>query len=56
MAISAQSAKRAEPTEGRNSGAVPPLENGERLTRAEFERRYEAMPELKKAELIEGEV
>jgi len=35
---------------------VPPLENGDRLTRAEFERRYEAMPHLHKAELIEGEV
>jgi Uma2 family endonuclease len=33
-----------------------PLENGERMTRAEFERRYEAMPHLKKAELIEGVV
>jgi hypothetical protein len=33
---------------------VPPLENGDRLTRAEFERRYAAMPEVKKAELIEG--
>jgi len=33
---------------------VPPLENGDVLTRAEFERRYEAMPHLKKAELIEG--
>jgi Uma2 family endonuclease len=31
-----------------------PLENGERMTRAEFERRYEAMPRVKKAELIEG--
>jgi len=29
------------------------LENGDTLTRAEFERRYEAMPYLKKAELIE---
>jgi Uma2 family endonuclease len=36
--------------------AVPPLENGDVLTRAEFERRYEAMPHLKKAELIEGVV
>jgi Uma2 family endonuclease len=36
--------------------AVPALENGDRLTRAEFERRYEAMPHLKKAELIEGVV
>ena len=35
---------------------VPPLENGDRLTRTEFERRYEAMPELRKAELIEGVV
>src|SRR5262249_5685877 len=35
---------------------IPPLENGDQLTRAEFERRYEAMPHLKKAELIEGVV
>ncbi|MBG1270156.1 Uma2 family endonuclease [Nostoc sp. WHI] len=35
---------------------VPPLENGDRLTRFEFERRYNAMPKLKKAELIEGTV
>ena len=33
-----------------------PLENGDRLTRTEFERRYEAMSHLKKAELIEGVV
>jgi Uma2 family endonuclease len=33
---------------------IPPLENGDRLTRYEFERRYNAMPHLKKAELIEG--
>src|SRR5439155_967292 len=36
--------------------SIPPLRGGERLTREEFERRYEAMPELKKAELIEGVV
>jgi hypothetical protein len=30
------------------------LENGDRLTRAEFERRYQGMPDVKKAELIEG--
>ncbi len=36
--------------------SAPPLENGDRLTRAEFERRYEAMPNVKKAELIEGVV
>lgn len=35
---------------------IPRLEPGDRLTRAEFERRYDAMPELKKAELIEGVV
>ncbi len=33
---------------------IPPLENGDRLTRQEFERRYTAMPHIKKAELIEG--
>src|SRR5690242_18786909 len=38
------------------NGAVPPLRHGDRLTRAEFERRYDAMPHLKKAELIEGVV
>ena len=35
---------------------VPPLESGDRLTRAEFERRYRATPEDFKAELIEGVV
>jgi len=35
---------------------VPPLEDGDRLSRAEFERRYDAMPGVKKAELIEGVV
>lgn len=35
---------------------VPPLENGDRLTREEFERRYHAAPKNIKAELIEGEV
>src|SRR5262245_15651969 len=33
-----------------------PLEPGDRLTRAEFERRYDAMTDVKKAELIEGVV
>lgn len=36
--------------------AIPPLEPGDHLTRAEFERRYDAMPNLKKAELLEGVV
>ena len=34
--------------------APPLLEPGDHLTREEFERRYDAMPALKKAELIEG--
>ena len=32
----------------------PLLENGDRLPRCEFERRYEALANVKKAELIEG--
>lgn len=35
---------------------LPPLQQGDRLTRSEFERRYHAMPFVKKAELIEGVV
>jgi len=35
---------------------IPTLENGDRLSRAEFERRYNLMSDLKKAELIEGVV
>jgi Uma2 family endonuclease len=34
--------------------AVPPLAAGDKLTRAEFLRRWEAMPKVKKAELIGG--
>ncbi|MBE9042499.1 Uma2 family endonuclease [Oscillatoriales cyanobacterium LEGE 11467] len=34
--------------------SIPPLENGDRLTRTEFEQRYQAMPHIRKAELIEG--
>jgi Uma2 family endonuclease len=34
----------------------PPLESGDRLSRIEFERRYAADPQVKKAELIEGVV
>lgn len=34
--------------------APPPLQNGDRLTATEFLRRYSAMPEVKKAELING--
>lgn len=38
------------------SDRVPELRAGDRLTRAEFERRYAAMLHVKKAELIEGVV
>src|SRR5205823_6312705 len=44
-------APRREPAQN-----IPLLETGDRLTRAEFERRYEMSPGLKKAELIEGVV
>ncbi len=36
--------------------AMPILENGDRVTRAEFERRYQQMRHIKKAELVEGTV
>ncbi len=52
--ITAQPA--SEPAGDRPATRLPLLESGDRLTRAEFERRYAAMPWLKKAELIEGVV
>ena len=56
MSVATPSPKSVEPYQASSNGAIPPLENGDRLTRAEFERRYDAMPNVKKAELIEGEV
>jgi Uma2 family endonuclease len=56
MAVTTPTAGLGKPVESRGNDAIPPLENGDRLTRAEFERRYEAMAEVKKAELIEGVV
>lgn len=35
---------------------IPTLRNGQRLTRTEFMRRWEGMPELRRAERIEGRV
>jgi hypothetical protein len=35
---------------------VPPLRDGERLSRAEFERRHDALPDGRKAELLRGVV
>jgi Uma2 family endonuclease len=48
--------KEPSPGSDQRTDILPPLENGDRLTRSEFERRYDAMPHLKKAELIEGMV
>ena len=50
----ASPARPAGPGRPVRSMSAPRLENGERLTRAEFERRYAARPDLKKAELVEG--
>jgi Uma2 family endonuclease len=33
---------------------IPLLHNGDRLSRQEFERRYEAMPDVRKIQLVEG--
>ncbi|MFN0144960.1 MAG: Uma2 family endonuclease [Dehalococcoidia bacterium] len=38
------------------SADIPPLESGDVLTPEEFERRWEFHPEIKKAELIDGQV
>ncbi len=57
MSVAVPAAKPVPPADvADRDGVVPPLESGDRLTRGEFERRYEAMPDLKKAELIEGVV
>jgi len=44
------------PSEAVAARTVPHLDSGARLTRIEFERRYEASPRWIKAELIEGVV
>ena len=55
--VSTNTLQQAAPTDTlQPPAALPPLDNGDRLTRSEFERRYDAMPHLKKAELIEGVV
>ena len=54
MAVSPSVDRPAKPAAPREP--IPPLVDGEHLTRDEFERRYDAMPGLKKAELIEGVV
>ena len=44
------------PTVSSPIAPVPRLANGDHLTRDQFEERYEAMPNVQKAELIEGVV
>jgi Uma2 family endonuclease len=51
MAIGSKRIRRLNREDG-----IPPLETGDRLSRAEFERRYDAMPDLKRAELLDGVV
>jgi len=41
---------------GEREKRIPPLQSGDRLTAEEFDRRYDAMPESFKAELIKGVV
>src|SRR5947209_11199082 len=49
--------RRLSSGEATQAGLLPKLANGDRLTREEFERRFDAMlPHLKKAELINGVV
>ena len=55
MAVSTVERSTTAPATEKEAPA-PPLNNGDRLTRAEFERIYAAHPEIKKAELIEGVV
>ncbi len=50
------SPKRVLRKSGPRAPAIPLLENGDHLTQPEFQRRYEAMPHIKKAELIDGVV
>jgi Uma2 family endonuclease len=48
-------APRPRPTDLTQTPArsLPPLNAGDQLSRAEFERRYQSHPEIKKAELVE---
>lgn len=50
MSVIAEQLTKAKPSR------AEPLENGDQLAASEFLHRYEAMPQVKKAELIEGVV
>ena len=60
MAVQSVPAPAPPLSPGENDAPAPvrrlSLENGDRLTRREFERRYATRPDIKKAELIEGVV
>lgn len=48
--------ERVAPPYTNGKATIPALESGDRMSRVEFEHRYHLHPEIKKAELIEGEV
>src|SRR5205823_5180809 len=48
--------RTSAPTAADRPKPIAPLESGDRLTRVEFERRYEVAPHIRKAELVEGVV
>jgi Uma2 family endonuclease len=54
MSLAVAPPKRRTRQTGAKRLTCAPLENGDRLTSAEFLRRYEVMPEVRKAELIDG--
>lgn len=54
MISAARTTQATKKPQGNGSGQ--PLQNGDHLTIAEFERRYEAMPKVKRADLINGVV
>src|SRR5438067_360802 len=56
MAMATQAAPTVRPEGPAPVRAERLLEHGDRVSREEFERRYERMPRVKKAELIEGTV
>jgi Uma2 family endonuclease len=56
MATSKSESGASQTWQHHDTEGIPPLQAGEQLSRAEFERRYHAMPHLKKAELLEGVV
>ncbi len=54
--MSVQTVEQLTPSSTIQPADLPPLNTGDHLSRIEFERRYHAHPEIKKAELIEGVV